>query len=68
LISSPISRQITAIVVERTKRINLNREEEPCVEDDDYNPVQCMEDWIAEKIGCKLPTDLFANSKVQQGL
>jgi len=53
------------MVVEITKKINLNRKEKPCVEDPDYNPVKCMEEWVANKAGCKIPTDQFLNDTVR---
>ncbi len=36
-------------------KTNLNTEERPCVDDEDYSVEDCLESFFQETIGCRLP-------------
>ena len=47
-----------------TKRKNINRPSQPCVEDVNYDFTDCIIESVAAKIGCKYPWDTRAHSQV----
>ena len=45
------------LVFSTTQREDLNRKSSPCIEDPDYDFQQCVRNYLAREIGCKLPWD-----------
>ena len=47
-----------------TERNNINRQEQPCEEDVDYDFTDCVIENIAAKVGCRYPWDKRPHSRI----
>lgn len=48
----PQETRFLSVVVAKTKRIILNHRESPCIEDEHWDVIKCVEEFIIREIGC----------------
>eukprot|EP00094_Tigriopus_californicus_P012566 TCALIF_12151-PA protein Name:"Protein of unknown function" AED:0.23 eAED:0.23 QI:0/1/0/1/1/1/2/0/229 len=57
----PQDQRFLGIIVAKTKRISLNHSGNPCHEDENWDVIKCIEEFIVGKMGCTYPGILKAD-------